>query len=156
MIIHVVAWNRRKPSTEILGLTYIFFLFPSFILIITYIATYLTIIPATTTELTASGLLYLSLAAAYIQIYPAFTCEIPTFKILRLIANSGKSGITFEQIRENFDPDELIGSRITLLKADCLITIDGENNIKLTIFGCILATVFILYRRLCGLETGGG
>ncbi len=156
LLLHIVVWRWMRPRSEIKWLLALFYGLPALLL-----AGYL-LAPAAggrelvrPVDLFSLSVLYVSMAGVYIQIYPALTCDIPSFKILKAVHAAGAAGLSRAEIERLFGGEELVDSRIDLIKKDGLVESAGQG-LKLTAFGDTLAGGFILYRRICGLGVGKG
>lgn len=150
LILHVIIWNLLSPNGEIIPLFMNFILLPIPLFISQYI---LVIYPLSHWEVSFGILLYYALSGCYIQTFPAITTEIPSFKILMLLYHNGP--LTEEDINIIFKQEEMVESRINLLRQDSLVRII-DGRFVLNRYGSFLAMVFLKYRRFLGLTMGKG
>ena len=154
LLLHILVWNVWQPKAEIKPLLLIFIILPTLgwlvgLLLIENIGL------LSVLDLGLSSLLYYALAAAYIQTYPAITTEIPSFRVLLLLHEAGESGLSRDKLVVKFGTGELLESRLELMKEDSLVKMEGDR-IGLSAAGNLLATIFMTYRRLLGLNQGKG
>jgi len=155
LIAHIFLWRLLKPESEITALVIMFIFVP----IVLFMGIFFVLgsrINWQTIDFIASLILYYSLSFAYIQTYPVINCEIPSFKILRIINKSMPAGASYEDIERNFDSEELLKSRTDLLVMDGLIINTQMNGMKLSLKGKILANIFLVLRKIYGLDIGEG
>ena len=104
-------------------------------------------------DLINSLILYLFLSFAFIMTVPAFNVTPPTLRIIFLFKE--KKVINKKEILEAFTTSELVNSRLELLAEDNLVTFKN-NKIVLTRYGKIIASLFIIYKKILGEEFGSG
>ncbi len=160
LIIHIIIWRIFKPKKLIVFLFLIFIAIPLVIFLIYLIPFNLLNIQSNLTiqfqDFLFIALLYFSLAGAYIQTYPAVQAKSPSLQLVSLIGKE-KSGVSITDLKKFFNTQKIIIERIRDLEEEGFITIKKEDTmIKLTKRGKILASIFILYRKLLGLATGEG
>ena len=94
------------------------------------------------------------LSCVYIQTFPVLKEDIPSFRILRIIANN-KKGVSEKEIIKLMGTTDLFNIKLTELEEDNLLKKEN-SKITLTNSGRILANIFIIYRKLLGLGRGDG
>lgn len=151
LLLHIILWNIIYIKGEMIALFNLFIVTP---LILILFGIKINLFQVDLDNLILILILYYSLALVYIQTYPAIVTQIPTFKILLLIKKNNNC-ITFEELELSFNQEELINSRINLLKQDKLILI-RDHKVELNIIGKILSNVFYYYRKFLGLKVGDG
>jgi len=104
-------------------------------------------------DLINSLILYLFLSFAFIMTVPAFNVTPPTLRIIFLFKE--KKVINKKEILQAFTTSELVNSRLELLAEDNLVTIK-KKKIVLTRYGKIIASLFIIYKKILGEEFGSG
>ena len=104
-------------------------------------------------DLINSLILYLFLSFAFVMTVPAFNVTPPTLKIIFLFKE--KKVINKKDIIQVFTTSELVNSRLELLAEDNLIIIK-KKKIVLTRYGKIIASLFIMYKKILGEEFGSG
>ncbi len=104
-------------------------------------------------DLINSLILYLFLSFAFIMTVPAFNVTPPTLRIIFLFKE--KKVINKKEILQAFTTSELVNSRLELLAEDNLVTIKNKK-IVLTRYGKIIASLFIIYKKILGEEFGSG
>lgn len=104
-------------------------------------------------DLINSLILYLFLSFAFVMTVPAFNVTPPTLKIIFLFKE--KKVINKKDIIQVFTTSELVNSRLELLAEDNLIIIKNKK-IVLTRYGKIIASLFIMYKKILGEEFGSG
>jgi superfamily II helicase len=98
--------------------------------------------------------LYIGLSCVYIQTFPVLKEDIPSFRILRIIANN-KKGVSEKEIIKLMGTTDLFNIKLTELEEDNFLKKEN-SKITLTNSGRILANIFIAYRKLLGLGRGDG
>ena len=149
-ILHVLIWRYAKASKEMFLLFLLFLVFPGIAISVGVILHYFG-----GKEIAAIALLHYSLAIAYIQTYPGLRDDIPSFRILMLLDRAGGEGMSESELLNGIGEASLFAFKVSELESDRLVIGDGDR-IRLSTAGRILATVFIGYRRLLGLELGKG
>lgn len=149
-MLHVIIWRLVYIKREMLSLALLFLVSPVALVVVAGIAGYFGPV-----EAFAVALISLSLSAAYIQFYPGIKVDVPSFRILMLLDESGKSGMSETRLVARIGEGELFSSKVDELENDHLVVRDG-NKIQLTADGRVLALAFIWYRRLLGLGAGKG
>jgi hypothetical protein len=151
-IIHVLAWRILKPRNDINALGWVFGVVPLLagigLLVAFQDRSWLA-------DFALSALLYFAIAAAYIQTYPGMRSNVPTLVIVNLIGRS-KSGLTIEQIKQVLTQQQMVQDKVEELADEGFVTIGSDQSIHLTTRGRTLASIFIVYRRLLGLNEGAG
>ena len=106
------------------------------------------------TDMLSIIFLYIGLSSVYIQTFPALKEDIPSFRILRIIANN-KKGISEKEIIKLMGTTDLFDIKLKELEEDNLLR---KENSKITLSksGRILANIFIIYRKILGLGRGDG
>ena len=106
------------------------------------------------TDMLSIIFLYIGLSCVYIQTFPALKEDIPSFRILRIIANN-KKGISEKEIIKLMGTTDLFDIKLKELEEDNLLK---KENSKITLSksGRILANIFIIYRKILGLGKGDG
>lgn len=104
-------------------------------------------------DLINSLILYLFLSFAFVMTVPAINVTPPTLKIIFLFKE--KKVINKKDIIQVFTTSELVNSRLELLAEDNLIIIKNKK-IVLTRYGKIIASLFIMYKKILGEEFGSG
>lgn len=112
------------------------------------------IIPKNLLEYLHIILFFISLTSAYIITYSAIEVDSPSLLMITHIAQAGLKGIEKEKIDILMNNDILIKPRIEDLLKDNFISKNGQNYI-LTPKGVFLSRIFILSRKLLGLNKGG-
>ena len=106
------------------------------------------------TDMLSIIFLYIGLSCVYFQTFPALKEDIPSFRILRIIANN-KKGISEKEIIKLMGTTDLFDIKLKELEEDNLLK---KENSKITLSnsGRILANIFIIYRKILGLGKGDG
>ncbi len=149
-MLHVAVWRLFRVCREMLLLALLFLAVPGVALVVVLVAGWLA--PA---ETLAMALMVYSLSVAYIQTYPGLKDDIPSFRILMLLDQAGREGLTESEILARIGEQSLFAFKVAELENDSLVIRDGDR-VRLTPAGRILATVFRSYRRLLGLGLGKG
>lgn len=149
MVTHVLLWRIARVGKEIFWLFAIFLLCP---LLLVAAATAFGYSGAM--EGLAIALVQTSLAVVYIQTYPALREDIPSIRILMLV-DSQPDGMPREDILSQLDGAQFLETKIEDLESDVLVTSEG-GVLRLRPAGALLASIFGLYRRLLGSQSGQG
>ena len=147
--IHLYIARLFFKKSEIFLIFITFFISP---LLYTYFFIDLTLYKYT--DMLSIIFLYIGLSCVYIQTFPALKEDIPSFRILRIIANN-KKGVSEKEIIKLMGTTDLFNIKLTELEEDNLLKKEN-SKITLTNSGRILANIFIIYRKLLGLGRGDG
>jgi len=150
--LHVLVWRIFKPRNDINALGLVFVVLP-FVAGVALFFVFREKFPLA--HFVLSALLYLAVAAAYIQTYPGMRSNVPTLVIVNLVGRS-KSGLTVEQIKTTLTQEQMVQNKVEELADEGFVTIAPDQSIQLTARGRTLASIFITYRRLLGLNEGAG
>lgn len=149
LMTHVALWNIFLVRKEIAWLAFVFIVIPLAILALLYAAGLLE-----TVFILAAGMVHLALSAVYIQTYPALREDIPSIRILMML-QANPQGLSRGQVLDGLARDQLFDTKVADLENDAFVRV-RDGRMYLTNAGTILATVFLLYRKLLGSETGKG
>ena len=151
-VLHVIVWRIFKPKGEIKPLFLLFFGLPGLVGLFIW-QVYPILDPI---DLALASMVHLSISVAYIQTYPAISTVIPSFRVLQLVHHAGPQGLKAEDILKEFGTEEMVGSRVELMLEDSLIIKDESGQLSLSSTGNLIASTFLAYRALLGLEVGKG
>jgi len=149
-ILHVAIWRLFRVRREMMLLAALFLVMPGGALVTALAFGWL--MPV---EMLATALMLYALSVAYVQTYPGLKDDIPSFRILMLLDQAGREGMTKSDILDRIGEQSLFVFKVAELESDGLVVWDGDS-VRLTPAGRILAAVFSSYRRLLGLGLGKG
>lgn len=157
-IVHVVLWRVRRPVNTTATIILVFVVSVSIVwlaLSIFDIFQGLTdFLPQEPVDKVLSLLLALALAVSYIMTYPALENDSPTLKLVYLIAQKGRTGVTEEELFRSFSNKNAVEPSITGMINEGLVRMEGQS-ILLTERGHRLATIYRKWRVILGAEMGG-
>lgn len=104
--------------------------------------------------LAEAWLIHLALSCAYIQTYPAIQALSPTLRLVLFLQDSGKSGLSFEEMLARLEPRTLGADRIEDLLQGGLIRQGPAGELSPTPRAAWLLRPFVLLRRILGLAGG--
>lgn len=99
-------------------------------------------------------LLFISTTLAYMITYSAIEVDSPSLVMIISISEAGPTGLSKEDFRKTMTDDLLIKPRVNDLLTDRMVDLN-RGQYTLTTKGCVLARIFILYRRLLNAPKGG-
>jgi hypothetical protein len=99
-------------------------------------------------------ILYASVALSYMITYSAVQADSPSMAMLLRIEASGPQGRTREELIQDLSDEILILPRLNDLVLGDLAELKGDRY-YITHRGSLLASVYIRYRALLGMEKGG-
>ncbi|TAM45949.1 MAG: hypothetical protein EPN55_06960 [Gammaproteobacteria bacterium] len=149
-VLHVAVWRLFRVRREMLLLALLFLAVPGVALVVALVSGRLAPV-----ETMATVLMLYALSVAYIQTYPGLKDDIPSFRILMLLDQAGRGGMTESEILDQIGEQSLFAFKVAELESDSLVIRNGDR-VRLTPAGRMLATVFRSYRRLLGLGPGKG
>lgn len=150
LAVHVVIWRLCRVRREMLWVFVLFLLLPL------AAALALALSGHVLAEYVLAGwLIHIALSAAYVLTYPAFREEIPSFRILRTLAQAGERGMTQEEVLSLLEKSSLFSDKMTDLTSDGLLR-EVSGHVRLTLAGRAIAVLFRSYRRVLGLQSGLG
>ena len=150
LFFHILIWRILKPKKHITSLLLVFIIIPFL-----FLGCLLKIFFNTIDEFLLVILLHFALSFVYIQTYPAIQAWSPSLFITFLLGQSNKA-FSIKEISEQIGEDSLVNDRVEDLQKEGLIVISQDSLIFLTRKGYFLANIFILYRKILGLEEGKG
>jgi len=157
-IVHVVLWRVWRPVNTTATIILVFVVSVSivwFALSIFNLFQGLTdVLPQEPIHNILSLLLAFSFALSYIMTYPALENDSPTLKLVYLIAQKRRIGITEEELSRSFSNKNAVESSIIEMISEGLVRTKGQS-IRLTERGHRLATIYRKWRVILGAEMGG-
>lgn len=147
--LHIIWWRYRHPKNDIFALILVFFLVPA----IFVVAAYILHIPLI--NLLSIILLHTALSCAYIMSYPAVQAKCPSLNVMLIVSRAMPHGVTKEEIKQQLGDDALLDISIQKMTEEGF-TKEIDNMIIPTRFGNIIASFFIVFRSLLGIEHGKG
>lgn len=155
LFLQALAWKLFRPRNRI-GLLFIIYFFVPAVILTGYFLLIASGKPLLIAETLLIWLLYFSIAGVYVQTYPALEIDSPSIRIVYLIGKK-KAGMTLNDLAAQFEEEELIMNRFRDLEEQGFIRVEkADGAISLAGKGKALAEVFILYRKLLGIEAGKG
>jgi hypothetical protein len=106
-------------------------------------------------DILLTALLYFALAGVYIQTYPAVQGWSPSLRMVYFIGTAEK-GMDINELSKKFDDNILIKGHLKNLEYENFVKLSDTGGISLTSKGNIMASVFLLYRKLLGFKEGEG
>ncbi len=161
LLIHVLLWRVKRPLRQASALFLIFIGLPVIFSALVFGISLFShkncfiIAGLTGAEWALVLLLDLALSAAYILTYPAAQAISPSLKILLIIGGASPTGVSYEEMVNEFPAKDLFDRRVEDLFDEELIR-EESGGLVLTSSGAALARVFILIRKLLGLPAGKG
>ncbi|MFH1442347.1 MAG: hypothetical protein ABIH18_09965 [Candidatus Omnitrophota bacterium] len=157
-MLHILIWRVKRPNNTAKALIILFnsILISGIIILLWLAYNYpdLSILPRDFISYAYIILLFFSLFAVYILSYPAIEADSPSLVITTRIAQAGKAGLSYEEIKELLRDDLLVEPRLKDLINARLI--DLNNSIyKINAKGVFFIQPFIIYRNFLGLGKGG-
>ena len=157
LLLHIAGWRMKTPKPSSFMLIMLFLALPS------ALGLFLTMGYGGIRELTGlrvievaeALLLHLSLSAAYIASYPAVKAVSPSLDMLMLIGEAEGQRMKEHELIRHYRGSGVLAARIEDLLEDRLIT-EKDGQYALKPLGRLIITLFIRYRRILGLATGGG
>ncbi|MBN1542374.1 hypothetical protein JW992_09535 [candidate division KSB1 bacterium] len=154
--VHLTLWRWRKPQQEIQALFALFVLVPVLLGFALGLATDCGRGALTPIDCALALLLYSALAAAYVQTYPALQACSPSLYIAYWLG-SQNTPVRETEIVGHFVEQGILQHRLEDLRREGFIRIDESTGaVALSTKGRFLARLFVVYRRLIGLEEGKG
>ncbi len=148
-LIHVLLWRKKAPSRQIFSLALIFIFLPLAAHFFIFLGRFLW-----PQECFFSWLLNILLSLSYMMTYPAIHMCSPTLKIISQVRRAMPGGLSFCEIK-SFFPDGLSAYCFDGLIRDGFIYPKGEKYF-LSVFGRLVASCFVFYRKALRLPLGGG
>jgi len=150
---HIIIWRTLKPKKHIVTLFGIFILLPFLFFVMAILVRIHSGVGIQDILLTA--LLYFALAGVYIQTYPAVQGWSPSLRMVYFIGTAEK-GMDINELSKKFDDNILIKGHLKNLEYENFVKLSDTGGISLTSKGNIMASVFLLYRKLLGFKEGEG
>lgn len=157
-LLHAAIWRLRKPANTIKVLVTLFNFVLAFGIIVLiflgYVYPGLSILPHKLVSYIYIAVFFFSLFICYLFSYPAIEVDSPSLVIIRLISQSGKSGLVCEKVKELVKDDFLVEPRLKDLVDAKLVDLAGSVY-RINKQGMLFIKPFIAYRKLLGLGKGG-
>lgn len=150
---HIIIWRAVKPRKHIITLFVFFILLPFvFFVILILVRVYYGM---GIQDITLISLLYFAMACVYIQTYPAVQGWSPSLRMVYFIGTAEK-GMDINELSKKFEDNILVKGPLKNLEQENFVKLSDTGGISLSSKGNIMASVFLLYRKLLGFKEGEG
>lgn len=157
--LHVLWWRCQHPKNDIFLLILIFFIIPFLFFFVFYTLLCFKILPdylyLSFSDLLSVIILHGALSSAYLAGYPALQAQCPSLNIMLIVNDAMPNGIRKEEVRRLLGGDILLDVSIEkMIREGLAKEVDGK--IAPTGLGKLVASFFIAFRSLLGIERGMG